>query len=119
MPAIDNVKPLSLLSLMKMKRLRMHLHFMICLALSMEGGQAGNLTTYRSNPMGDIYFEGVTRIVFSKIETNFLDPHHHREMDITLDTGQVFHAVLSSHDREVLEIIDCESFQPDEGDNNV
>lgn len=69
--------------------------------------------------MGDIYFEGVTRIVFSKIENNFLDPHHHREMDITLDTGQVFHAVLSSHDREVLEIIDCETFQPDEGDNNV
>lgn len=68
--------------------------------------------------MGDIYIEGVCRIEFSKIESNFLDPHYSRELTISIDSGQVLHLVLSSHDRDVLEVIDCESYPSMEGLND-
>ena len=59
--------------------------------------------------MGDIYIEGITKIELSKINSNILDSHHDRELIITLNTDKELHVVLSSHDRDVLEIIDCET----------
>lgn len=68
--------------------------------------------------MGDIYVEGVCKIKLSKIKSNLLDPHHSRELTISIDSGSVLHMVLSSHDRDVLEVIDCESYPSVEGLND-